>query len=189
MLHVTIHKVTESCNYIVLSIISDLQFTTSKRAISIRYKLIMDIILMKDSIVINDMLYILQHINLNFIILFHFLLLILSCSKTIVQHLRLDYCEYFELAWKETIDKLKWNMCGFWKYYHVLSKHWQPSCSTYSKCSNVMSWLGEVLFTRVNSFVEALINMVCDLKITSGSEKNLCLYQNLQMNGGTLFLC
>ena len=40
---------------------------------------------------------------------------------TIVQHLRLDYCENFELAWKETIDKLKWNMCGFWKYYHVLS--------------------------------------------------------------------
>ena len=25
---------------------------------------------------------------------------------------------------------------------------------------------------RVNSFVEALINMVCELKITSGSEKN-----------------
>ena len=27
--------------------------------------------------------------------------------KDIVQHLRLDYCENFELAWKETIDKLK----------------------------------------------------------------------------------
>ena len=25
---------------------------------------------------------------------------------TIVQHLRLDYCENFKLAWKETIDKL-----------------------------------------------------------------------------------
>ena len=60
---------------------------------------------------------------------FHFLLLILSCSITTVQHFRLDYSENFELAWKETIDKLIWNMCGFWKYYHVLSKHWQPSCS------------------------------------------------------------
>ena len=46
-----------------------------------------------------------------------------------VQHLRLDYCENFELAWKETIDKLKWNMSCFWKYYQVLSKRWQPSCS------------------------------------------------------------
>ena len=54
MLHVTIYKVTESCNYIVLSIIiSDLQFTTSKRAIFISYILIMDIILMKDSMVIS----------------------------------------------------------------------------------------------------------------------------------------
>ena len=26
----------------------------------------------------------------------------------------------------------------------------------------------------VNSFVEALINMVCELKITSGSKKKLC---------------
>ena len=76
--------------------------------------------------VISDMLYILQHFNLN---LFHFLLFILSCSVTIVQHLRLDYCENIELAWKETIDKLKWNMSCFWKYYQVLSKRWQPSCS------------------------------------------------------------
>ena len=66
----------------------------------------MDIILMKDSMIISDMLYILQHFNLIF---FHFLLFILSCSITIVQHLRLDYCENFELTWKETIDKLKWN--------------------------------------------------------------------------------
>ena len=36
----------------------------------------------------------------------------LSCSITIVQHLRLDYCENFELAWKETIDKSKWDMSG-----------------------------------------------------------------------------
>ena len=55
----------------VLSIIiSDLQFTTSKRAISISYILIMDIILIKDSMVISDMLYILQHFNLNFISFF-----------------------------------------------------------------------------------------------------------------------
>ena len=27
---------------------------------------------------------------------------------------------------------------------------------------------------RVNSFVGALINMVCELKITSGSKKKLC---------------
>ena len=46
-------------------------------------------------------------------ILFHFLLLILSCSITIVQLLRLNYCENFELAWKETIDKSKWNMSCF----------------------------------------------------------------------------
>ena len=76
--------------------------------------------------VISDMLHILQRFNLNFI---SFLLLILSCSITIVQHLRLGYCENFELAWKETSDKLKWNMSCFWKYYQVLSKHWQPSCS------------------------------------------------------------
>ena len=29
-------------------------------------------------------------------------------------------------------------------------------------------------FIRVNSFVEALINMICELKITSGSEKKTC---------------
>ena len=52
----------------VLSIlISDLQFATSKRAISISYILIMNFILMKDSMVISDMLYILQHFNLIFI--------------------------------------------------------------------------------------------------------------------------
>ena len=27
---------------------------------------------------------------------------------------------------------------------------------------------------RVNSFVEALINMVCELKITSGAKKKMC---------------
>ena len=31
----------------------------------------------------------------------------MSCSITIVQLLRLDYCENFELAWKETNDKIK----------------------------------------------------------------------------------
>ena len=48
--------------------------------------------------VISDMLYILIWI------LFNFLLLILSCSITIVQHLRLGYYENFKLAWKETIE-------------------------------------------------------------------------------------
>ena len=76
--------------------------------------------------VISDMLYI---CSISIWILFHFLLLILSCFITIVQHLRLDYCENFELDWKETIDKSKWNMSVFFKYYQVLSKHWQPSCS------------------------------------------------------------
>ena len=46
-----------------------------------------------------------------FYFIFYCYLLILSCSITIVQHLSLDYFENFELAWKETIDKLKWNMC------------------------------------------------------------------------------
>ena len=59
------------------------------------------------------MLYILKHFNLYFI---PFLLLILLCSITIVQHHRLDYCENFELALKETIDKSKWNMSSCFKY-------------------------------------------------------------------------
>ena len=54
-------------NRVLSILISDLQFTTSKRAKSISYILIMDIILMKDSMVISDMLYILQHFNSNFI--------------------------------------------------------------------------------------------------------------------------
>ena len=53
--------------------------------------------------VIGDMLYILQYFNLNFI---SFLLLnTVVFYNYIVQHLRLDYCENFELALKETIDK------------------------------------------------------------------------------------
>ena len=60
---------------------------------------------------IGDMLYILQHFNLNFILFL--LLLILSCSITIVQLIRLDYCENVELARKETIEKSKWNMSCF----------------------------------------------------------------------------
>ena len=64
--------------------------------------------------VISDMLYILQCFNLNFI---PFLLLILSCSVTIVQHLCLDYCENFELAWKETIDKSKWNISSCFNFF------------------------------------------------------------------------
>ena len=57
------------------------------------------------------MLYILQHFNLNFI---SFLLLILSCSITIVNiSVWINYGENFQLAWKETIDKSKWNMSYF----------------------------------------------------------------------------
>ena len=53
----------------------------------------------------------------------------LSCSITIVQHLRLDYCENFKLSMNETIDKLKWNMSCFKKYCQYPRKYWQPSCS------------------------------------------------------------
>ena len=68
--------------------------------------------------------------------------------------------------------QIKMEYVLFWRYYHVLSKHWQPPCSNYSKCSNAASWLGKALFKRVNSFVEALINMVYELKVTSGFKKN-----------------
>ena len=58
------------------------------------------------------MLYILQHFNLNYI---SFLLLILSCSITILQNRLLDYCENFELAWKITINKFKMEYVLFLK--------------------------------------------------------------------------
>ena len=76
---------------------------------------------------IGDMLYILQRFNLNFIPFF--IVNILSCSTTIVQHLRLDYCEIFEYSVKGNIDKSKWNMSCIKKYNRVLSKRWQPSRS------------------------------------------------------------
>ena len=60
--------------------------------------------------VISYMLYILQHFNLNFIPFLIVYTVVLYKYYNIVQHFRLDYCENFELAWKETIDKLKWNM-------------------------------------------------------------------------------
>ena len=63
----------------------------------------MDIILMNDSMLLAICC---TFCSISIRILFHFLLLILSCSITIVRHLRHDYCENFELAWKETIDKL-----------------------------------------------------------------------------------
>ena len=66
--------------------------------------------------VISDMLCILQYFNLNFM---SFLLLILYYSITIDQHLRLDYCENFKLAGKETIDKLKWNIILFSKILSI----------------------------------------------------------------------
>ena len=40
-------------------------------------------------------------------------------------------------------------------------------------CSNAMSWLGIALFTRVNFFVDVLINMVCELKLLHGLNKNV----------------
>ena len=49
----------------------------------------------KISMIIGDMLYISQHFNLNFI---SFFIVNTVVSITIVQHLRLDYCENFELA-------------------------------------------------------------------------------------------
>ena len=54
----------------------------------------MDIILMKDSMVISDMLYILQHFNSNFIPFF----IVNTVVFYIVKNLHLDYCENFELA-------------------------------------------------------------------------------------------
>ena len=56
----------------------------------------MDFILMEYSMVIKVIGC--TFCNISIRILFHFLLLMLSCSITIVQHLRLDYCENFELA-------------------------------------------------------------------------------------------
>ena len=50
---------------------------------------------MKVSMVISDMLYILQLFNFNFI---SFFIVHTVFSITIVQHLRLDYCENIELA-------------------------------------------------------------------------------------------
>ena len=42
----------------------------------------------------------------------------------------------------------------FFKYHHVLSKHWQPSCSIVNVRMR-RERLGKALLTRVNSFVEA----------------------------------
>ena len=39
---------------------------------------------------------------------------------------------------------------------------------------DAMPWLGKALSTRVNSFVEVLINMVCEVKNTSWFKKKLC---------------
>ena len=56
------------------------------------------------------------------------------------------------------------------------------TCSIVGKCSNAMSKLGIELLTRVKSFVEALINMVCEMKITQGSKKIV-----LKFNGDQIF--
>ena len=37
-----------------------------------------------------------------------------------------------------------------------------------------MPWLEIALFKRVNSFVEVLINMVCEIKNTSWNKKKFC---------------
>ena len=110
-------------------IISDLQLTTSKRAISISYILIIDIILMKDSMVISDMLYILQHFNLNFIPFFiaHTVVFYNYCPTSPSRLLRKLWTSVKGNDWQINMEYV--NVCGFWQYYHVLSKHWQPSCS------------------------------------------------------------
>ena len=56
----------------------------------------MNFILMKDSMVISDMLYILQYFNLNFIPFF--IVNTVVFYNYIVQDLRLDYCENFKIA-------------------------------------------------------------------------------------------
>ena len=78
-------------HWVLLIIISNLQFTTSKRAISI------DIIW---PWIFVWLLAKCTFCSISIWILFHFLLLILSCSLTIVQHLRLDYCKNFEQSGK-----------------------------------------------------------------------------------------
>ena len=57
----------------------------------------MDIILMNDSMVISDMLYILQHFNFNVIpfLIIRTVLFYNYCPTIVIEH---DYCENFELA-------------------------------------------------------------------------------------------
>ena len=60
--------------------------------------------------VIGDMLYILQHFNLNFIPFFIVNTVVFyNYSSTFPSRL----LQNLELAWKETIDKSKWNMSCF----------------------------------------------------------------------------
>ena len=103
--------------------------------------------------VISDMLCVMQHFNLNFI---SFSSLILSCSITIIQHLRerkrLTNQNGICLVFKNIVN----NSVNIGN--HLVDGNVRMRCYRY-------------LFTRVNSFVEALINMVCELKITSGSKK------------------
>ena len=81
--------------------------------------------------------------------------------------------------------QIKWNMsCFVFKYYRVLSKHWPPSCSRYRKCSIAMPWLGIALFTRVNSCVEVLINMVCeDVMYSQCKDRGICFSENSSPEG------
>ena len=76
--------------------------------------------------VISDMLYILKHFNFNFILFFivkycRFPLLLPNISVSITAK-TLYYRERKRLTNQN-------GMSCFKKYYQVLSKHWQPSCS------------------------------------------------------------
>ena len=102
----------QSCHVIALSSTNyDIKFIVHNKLESYihRYESIMNIISTKDFY--GYWWYVVHFAAFPFE--FYFSLLILSCSITVVQLLRLDYCENFELAWKETIDKSKSNMSCF----------------------------------------------------------------------------
>ena len=67
------------------------------------------------------------------------------CSITIVQHLRLDYCENLELAWKETIDNLRWNISYFFLNIVIILVNIGNHLLVYNKCSNPVSYIDSVM--------------------------------------------
>ena len=91
----------------------------------------------KISEVIGDMLYILQHFNLNFISFFFVNTVVFYnyCPTSPSRLLRKLWTSVKGNDWQS-----KWNMSCFWRYYHVLSKHWQPSCSKKVFDCNAMAW-------------------------------------------------